>query len=361
LTTSPLEQEGASVLRLLADDLTGALDSAAPFAAARGPLPVVWATAACRADDSDLAFDSETRDADDQTAAARAGTLAAAIAFGGATIAFKKIDSCLRGQPAAEIAAVVATGGFRSTVVAAAFPSQGRVTRGGRQWLRLDGDWRDSGIDIGAELSRRGLEIAHSPRPEGAGVFVCDAETEGDLERIADCGRALAGPVLWCGAGGLARALAGDGPTIDAGAAIRPPVLVLMGTDHAATTAQLAALGPVPGPGVAVHRPALPPNAAPAAANAALERLVGSVAAGPPPATLVVAGGETLRRLCAALGTERLVVKGEIEAGVPLSAMEGGTWAGTWVVSKSGGFGDHLLLARLLAATLARQPKRPIR
>lgn len=180
------------MLRLLADDLTGALDSAAPFAAARGPLPVLWTDAVCRAADGDLAFDSETRDADGGTAAARAGTLAAALAIGDAAIAFKKIDSCLRGQPAAEIAAVMAAGSFRSTVVAAAFPAQGRVTRGGRQWLRADGDWRDVGIDIGAELAGFGLEVARAPRPDGAGVFVCDAETEGDLERIAACGRALA-------------------------------------------------------------------------------------------------------------------------------------------------------------------------
>ena len=349
------------MLRLLADDLTGALDSAAPFAAARGSFPVVWQEAACRADDGDLAFDSETRDAGGGTAADRAAALAATLAIGDATIAFKKIDSCLRGQPAAEIAAVVATGGFRSTVVAAAFPAQGRITRGGRQWLRVGGDWRDVGIDIGAELGRRGLKIAFSPRPEGAGVFVCDAETEGDLERIADFGRTLAGPVLWCGAGGLARALAGDGPMIDAGAAVRPPVLVLMGSGHPTTSAQLAALGAAPGRGVSVHRLALPSDAARAAARAALGQLVATAAAGTPPATVVVAGGETLMRLCTALGTERLVVKGELEPGVPLSAMEGGAWSGTWVVSKSGGFGDDRLLARLLAPALGLQAGRVVR
>jgi D-threonate/D-erythronate kinase len=344
------------MLRLLADDLTGALDSAAPFAAARGPLPIIWTGTACRADDGDFAFDSETRDADDRSAAARAGTLAAALAIGEATIAFKKIDSCLRGQPAAEIAAVVAAGGFRSTVVAAAFPRHGRITRGGRQWLSTDGAWRDLGIDIGADLAGRGLEVAHSARPAGAGVFVCDAETEGDLERIADCGRALAAPILWCGAGGLARALAGAGAMIDAGVAVRPPVLVLMGSGHPTTSAQLAALGPAPGRGVAVHRLTLPPSAAPAAARIALEGLVASAAAGPPPATVIVAGGETLMRLCTALGTARLVVKGEVEPGVPLSAMEGGAWAGTWVVSKSGGFGDLRLLVRLLAPAMGNKP-----
>jgi uncharacterized protein YgbK (DUF1537 family) len=70
----------------------------------------------------------------------------------------------------------------------------------------------------------------------------------------------------------------------------------------------------------------------------------------PPPGTLLVAGGETLAALCAALGAQALVAEGLVAPGVPRSMLRGGRWDGVAVVSKSGAFGaDHLwrdLLAR---------------
>jgi uncharacterized protein YgbK (DUF1537 family) len=65
--------------------------------------------------------------------------------------------------------------------------------------------------------------------------------------------------------------------------------------------------------------------------------------------TLVIAGGETLRRLCASLGVVGLEVDGEVVPGVPTSILRGGAWNGQRVVSKSGAFGDAGFLARLLA------------
>jgi uncharacterized protein YgbK (DUF1537 family) len=63
----------------------------------------------------------------------------------------------------------------------------------------------------------------------------------------------------------------------------------------------------------------------------------------------VVAGGETLRGLCTAIGTEHLMVESEIEPGLPVSRMVGGLWDGLTVASKSGAFGAPDLLARLLS------------
>lgn len=335
------------MLRLIADDLSGAIDSAAPFAAVRGALPVVWQEAARRCSDRDLAIDSETRDDDARQAMERVRELSPLLEH--AAIAFKKIDSCLRGQPAAEIAAATRAGGFRSTVVAPAFPLQGRVTRDGRQWVRTSNDWVDSGVDLMAELGAFGFTVGRTSAPLGAGLFFCDAEDDADLQRIAACGRQLDAPTLWCGSGGLARALAGPAPAIEVVDAVHAPVLVLIGTDHATTRAQLAALGTAPVDALRIASIGLPPGASRSAAETALARMLGDVAAGPPPATLIVAGGETLLRLCKALGAQRLEVMGEVEPGVPLSRMADGDWAGTRVVSKSGGFGDPLLLCRLVA------------
>ncbi|OAI65685.1 Hrp-dependent type III effector protein, partial [Ralstonia solanacearum] len=50
-----------------------------------------------------------------------------------ATRLYKKIDSTLRGNVAAEVAALVPVAGL--AVVAPAFPAAGRTTRNARQWL----------------------------------------------------------------------------------------------------------------------------------------------------------------------------------------------------------------------------------
>jgi uncharacterized protein YgbK (DUF1537 family) len=334
------------VLRLLADDLSGALDSAAPFAAGGAPVPVAWDERAIPPGD-DLALDSETRDATAGEAAARVAALAPFLSDGAP--AFKKIDSCLRGQPAAEIAAVVRGGRFRTTVIAPAHPRQGRITRDGRQLLRCGHGWRPLAVDLPAELAAQGLAVVRRTLPDAAGAFLCDATTPRDLDRVAAAGRALPGPVLWCGSGGLARALAGATPAIAAAAVVRPPALILVGSAHPVTAAQLALL-PAPAPDrLRIERLGLPDGTAPAVARAALARLVQGLAAAPGPATLVVAGGETLLRLCRALGTVRLEVEGEVEPGVAVSRMVGGRWPGTAVISKSGGFGDVRCLARLVA------------
>ena len=68
----------------------------------------------------------------------------------------------------------------------------------------------------------------------------------------------------------------------------------------------------------------------------------------PPPRCLFVSGGETLAALCAALGTDRLDHVGQFMPGLPVSVMVGGRWNGVRVASKSGAFGDELLLRRML-------------
>src|SRR5262245_25087812 len=86
-------------LRLLADDLTGALDSAARFVPLTGRLPVFWDVADAP---GSAAFDSGTRDLPED--AVRSRIEAFATLLDGANIAFKKIDSLLRGHVAQELA-----------------------------------------------------------------------------------------------------------------------------------------------------------------------------------------------------------------------------------------------------------------
>lgn len=108
-------------LRLLADDLTGALDSAAQFVPLVGAVPAFWHDAVPKRLPGSTALDSGTREADSHFAAERVAALAPALAA--ADIAFKKIDSLLRGAAAAEIAACLRAGGFAACVIAPAFPA----------------------------------------------------------------------------------------------------------------------------------------------------------------------------------------------------------------------------------------------
>lgn len=109
------------VLRLIADDLTGALDSAVELTGLCGSAPLRWTDDAGLA--GSLAVDAGTREAPREGAVARLRRLAPMLC--GADIAFKKIDSLLRGHVAAELAACMAAGDWRHVVLALAFPSRG--------------------------------------------------------------------------------------------------------------------------------------------------------------------------------------------------------------------------------------------
>jgi len=313
-------------LRLLADDLTGALDSAARFIPLTGPVAVMWREPAA----GSLAFDSGTRELDAIAAHSRIAGVAAVL--DGGDPAFKKIDSLLRGHVALELAACMRR--FDHCMVAPAFPFQGRITRDGRQLARHGDAWRDTGVDLAAEL--RALGIAANIR---------DASTDADLDAIVADGRQLDGRVLWCGTGGLAGALAGRRPVPRP--ALAPPILALIGSDHPVSREQVAA---VPSD----RRAAVVVCDLPAATDreSARRQICTAFAAllqrGARPGTLFVSGGATLRDLCEALGASRLEVDGEVEPGVPASVLRGGAWDGQRVVSKSGAFGDIGFLARLL-------------
>jgi uncharacterized protein YgbK (DUF1537 family) len=352
-------------VRILADDLTGALDAAAPFAAAGAPLPVRWQPDGFGGAGS-FAHDSESRD--------RMVDLRPALAaLAEADVAFKKIDSLLRGTTLDEIRACVASDRFRSVVIASAFPDQNRITRDGRQlWRPGSGDsWRPTEADLRTVDLPTGRIGVGARDLVGDGVFLCDAVSAEDLDGVVEAGRRLPPPVLWIGTAGLARALAGPGHPPQPP---RGPLLVLVGSHHPVTLGQMDVLaGAHPDavirlglddpPADALQAVAARSENGPAAALVfALADGTGAATAGPlfdrvfedlpqhvvRPATLLVTGGSTLHRLVRRLGAERLMVEGEWRAGIPISTLTGCAWAGTRVVSKSGGFGSSDVLLDLI-------------
>jgi len=351
-------------LKLLADDLTGALDTSAEFVGMVGPLDVVWFAEA--ADQASFAIDSGTRELGNEEAFAVVREMAPRLE--GAGIAYKKIDSLLRGPWVAELNACLQTGLWDACIVAPAFVHQGRATREGRQYARAqDGSWSAVGDAILTQLRALGLE-ARLARPAAAlegGVSVFDAETEEDLAGIAEIGHRYAGRLLWCGSGGLAQALACGGD-VSVPARLEPPVLGIFGSDHPATAAQLSMCEGIVIESVDISRDidrieraladgvafvqlttsgSFSRGEAARHFSQALARLSGSI---DPPKTLVIAGGETLKALALAVGARALQVLGRLEPGLPKSVIKGGRWAGLDVISKSGAFGRADLWSKLL-------------
>jgi uncharacterized protein YgbK (DUF1537 family) len=360
------------VVRIVADDLTGALDTAAPFAAALGPFPVFWDQAPRS---GSYALDTETRE---RSSADRTWVRH----LEGAGLAFKKIDSLLRGRTAYEIATCLESGWFRSAIIAPAFPAQERVTREGQQYWRLAPGqaWQPVPGDLLTRL-RSSVPVGHARSADaiaGRGFFVCDAENDGDVGAIVAAGSRLAKPILWCGSAGLARALVGPA-TSQEPFAPHAPLLMLIGSHHAVSRAQREALE--------ARKPGLV-TALASAEHAAIEAAVAKVAdaigrgassalalalpAGSPevartvlatafalvaermprPGSLLVTGGETLYGLLQALGATSLLATGELMPGVPHARIVGGRWQDLTVISKSGGFGAPDLLIRLAESVM---------
>ncbi|MBS7541663.1 hypothetical protein KHC19_00845 [Ancylobacter oerskovii] len=358
-------------VRLIADDLTGALDAAIAFVRPSIRVPVYWDIPPAGLPSGGVAFDSGTREAGAAASRRKVAALAGLLPRDGASLFYAKLDSLLRGQAAADIAGWMEAMAFDRCIVAPAFPHHGRITRGGLQFVRRGAGEQPVATDLAGDLRKEGLEVRLC-RPGDAvpdGVSLWDAESDADLARLVAAGRPLGGTTLWCGSGGLALALAGTQAEERLSPAALPrPILGLFGTDHPVTREQIAACGtavlalPDGGDDAAravadrlarkgaalafIDMPDAPSRAAAAARIAhAFDRLVQAL---DPPGTLVVAGGETLRGLCGALGAERLELYGQIETGIPCSILRGGRFDGVHVVSKSGAFGDPQLLRRLI-------------
>jgi D-threonate/D-erythronate kinase len=357
-----------ALLRLLADDLTGALDTAVEFVGLCGPLDVFWNETLPPTFSGNLVLDSGTRELGKARALPIIEQLVPALYD--ATIAVKKVDSLMRGNWAAELAACLRSGRWSSCIVAPAFVYQGRRTRGGQQFARIqDGSWLPVGGNILTELAAEGID-ARLGQPENElppGVSVFDAESDDDLDRVVALGRRSAGSVLWVGSGGLTRALA-RGNEVSASPTLRAPVLGLFGSDQTATAAQLDACGPLaitltegaPGnareveqrlamDGVVMARFGLSSGLSRTEAAQRIARELAVITSElQPPGTLIVSGGETLKALCVSLGAESLKLIGQIVPGLPRSLIQGGRWSGVEVISKSGSLGPANLWRDLL-------------
>jgi uncharacterized protein YgbK (DUF1537 family) len=280
-----------------------------------------------------LAIDLDTRSRTEKAARAIVRRAFAGRSAKSARILFKKIDSTLRGHLAAEIAAArAALGAARPVLLAPAFPAQGRIVRGGRVFVNrvaLRGNLRD--------------DFA------GAGIAVPDAESDGDLLRIARAGLAARPQPLFVGSAGLARAIARTFPRMRRAPRreiLARPVIAVVGSASPVSARQAARLsrsGLLDKDDLLVQ---LEWAREPGARDMPVVRRLGRILARcAPPAHYVLTGGETARAVLGALGIGELRLLGEVEPGVPFGLARDGTL----ICTKAGAFGAPDTLTRCVA------------
>lgn len=351
---------------IIADDLTGCLDAAVPFA--RYGMATVAATSLAALPEAVgsgaevVAVNIGSRELLAAEAASRAGQAAKVLA--GAAIILKKIDSRLKGHVGAEVEAVMAIRPGSRVVVCPAIPDMGRTV--------LRGMLMGSGIDEPVPVSKK------CALPAGAPVVFADASTDGDMDRIV---AAAGGATLFVGARGLASAIARHvarrrpGKLDFGGAAgsnVSAPVAYVVGSRDPITLRQVELLRSVggiewigardgfvpdsdvsgnlilqaiPGPGPAVAGELVSRRLA---QGFAARHLAGT-------RTLVLSGGETAAAVLEEMGIRTLWVMDEVSPGMPVCRVMGGTRE-LDVITKSGGFGEVDALVRLLPSHRSEVP-----
>jgi D-threonate/D-erythronate kinase len=410
----------AAEMLIVADDLSGAADCAIACVEAGLESLVVLGADRQTTSAEALAVDTDSRRLPAEQAAAVSAAALRAHAGADTLVLFKKFDSTLRGNVAAEVAACVAVARARTdaeratAIVAPAFPATGRTTRDGQllvRGVRVEETevWRREGITgrgfmpammASAGLRAASINLATIRAPgrlaqallaasEDHDALVCDAETDGDLQAIAEAGQVLGPNTIWTGSAGLARHVpkaAGltRAPRAAAPDAARPgAVICVVGSLSGISREQFGRLAATDGIAPFTIAPEILRAGAGSAAWAHADTQIdAAIAAGQDIAILVGAddepdhaeglvlcealglmiadrlasarglvatGGETARALLRAIDVAALRLAGAVEPGIPLSFVAGtGAAAGLPVITKAGAFGvpESLLRCR---------------
>lgn len=379
--------KGGCKVAIVADDLTGALDAAAPFAE-RGlatrvaiTLEALDATLAAGAALPDvIAVNTGSRHLSSEDAAQRVVQAADRLLACRPRLLIKKVDSTLRGQVVGESLALRQLAG-RRLLVSPAVPSQGRVIRGAEVFV--DGEPLSATSYARDELSaplsgpldtrftEYGLPMVRHVAQPGAVLpqqdCVVDAEDDASLEHVA--ANLLKATDAWLpvGAAGLTRALA----QCLAGAprAVRLPavqrILLTVGSRSPRAQRQLAwlhdafpaiprlralAASEVPdaAQGVLLVIPGVPNDVAPSAEEVAgaIAGAVARLTASQPGSLLFLSGGDIAMAVLERVEGRFIDLRGEWCPGVPFGYIDGDT--GRPVMTKAGGFGQDDTLASLV-------------
>jgi len=376
----------------LADDATGALETGARFREAGLDARVIFEPDRKWSCDAPV-IDTETRHQSGVRARAVIREIGSRAREAGAGRVFKKTDSTLRGPLAAEFSALFDVWPELPLVYAPAYPALGRSVRNGE--LLVDGrplnrtpfaadllnPSRESSIAALLSETGAGIVVVRNPAELRAalfpgGIFVCDGETETDLEDVAEALRGarclVAGTAAMASV--WARSLWGGSVSSERRRVLRQSFaaatcLIVNGSLHPASRDQLAASG-IP---MVTHNPAADPlelgtqlagsiaqnrwaavcaSPAPAAEPLAVAAHIARAAAHAirlaAPECLMVFGGDTVFAILRELDIDEAEPHFEMLPGAPVSTIAGqGTARRMVLVTKAGGFGAPDYLVRI--------------
>jgi D-threonate/D-erythronate kinase len=362
----------APCLRILADDLTGALDCAAAFGAG---VPVhLGQPAQVNSTGIDIVA-TATRDVPVTELSTRLSPSLDWLRRAG--VAFKKVDSLLRGNTFDEIDWLARHTPFLGLAFVPAFPAQQRVTEDGQQWLRqTDGARVPVAASIRESLQSRGWRVevgATLPTLQAGPVaWVPDVLDDARLDTVANVALQADAHWLWCGSAGLAHAMARS-LSLQIPTPLVPPatgqVMLVSASHHPVSREQWRVLrarhGDFCHAGEDPRTLHADGNRYPALidlmaskrltteeATALLRAQTHMIAAhAPRPGTLVVVGGDTLLALCQATGATGLQSEVALDRpGWGCARMLGGRWDGVVCHTRSGAFGNQQDLLDVLAS-----------
>jgi D-threonate/D-erythronate kinase len=336
---------------LLADDLTGACDAGAAFIRC-GRTVRVWFSPVVQfsAPENVQAFTTNSRSLSPARAARVVSRAVKTLGSHTGSLFFKKVDSACRGPVGAEVLAAHRALSARAVLFAPAFPSAGRVVRGGTLQIH-DSAGQSSEIKLANVFpitARHHIANISSPSDlapalvSGKTILVCDSASQADLENLARGAQTFPG-LLYAGSAGLALALAGLNP-VSVPPALLPATeraLIIAGSPHPVTKLQLESLDRQRFPGIRVVKIGLT-----FAARLRIRSAFRSAA----PRALIVTGGETALLAVHALEAHSFILQGEISPGIPWGLIQGGLAHGSVVVTKSGGFGSPGAFNEILTA-----------
>ncbi len=376
----------------LADDLTGAMEVGAKFAAAG--LTTLVCAKPCSEDHhvgvNGLVIDTETRHLPAPDSEQVIRTLALSARERGIRLLFKKTDSTLRGNIASELKGLAAAFPQLPVFYVPAYPAMGRTVRDGRLFVNgipvsdsifaRDGlnpiteSWIPSLISSISELMPViSVPPSHSIADVERAVYVFDGESERDLLETASLISGSGPVVLSAGPAGIAQYLA-------QAAAIKPPTppifpslrncLVVNGSRHSVSLEQIKhasdagwlSVGPEDVPGNLTSLWAileLPREQPVVTVNPAQRtgKIISQILRQSDLDAMIVFGGDTAYGILEALGTPHIRSVGEVLPGVAFGRIAAEDLAqpvparkrDLSLITKAGGFGSPEILCQIQA------------
>ncbi|MGC9970781.1 MAG: four-carbon acid sugar kinase family protein [Bryobacteraceae bacterium] len=359
--------QGHQSFLAFADDLTGALEVGAKFAAQgiRAVATVGWEPTPAAESPPVRIVDLETRHVSQAEAARRVARLVRSAAR--TELLYAKTDSTLRGNIGSELGAMLEAAPGPLLYVPA-YPAMGRTVVDGRLLVfgtplentsfardALNPTTESRIVDVIRRQTSAPVWVVDAQRlcaDAPAGIYVSNGATDEDVAAAAEFWRRSG----WrCGAGpaAFAEAIAQriDLPRSNAAPRVfADSVLVVNGSLHEVSLRQIEQGLPDPHPGWTIlDHPGL--------RDEALGGVVRELILKSAIAALIVFGGDTAFAVLSAFGGPPLEPVGELLPGIPVSRLyDQGSQRDLLLVTKAGGFGPPDVLARLRERLTKRQP-----